>query len=180
MRKFQQLLEEAEIRDYTQDGILDVYVKDYSLPLEGTMIVNAASNQRVATANRIAEALNNVGFNITVKPMEDAEYQQALQYQNFELYYGEIRMSPNFDMGSFFRELGSANYGGLASGTGVSLCAAMLENSGNAYDLHKWVMDKGMICPVLFKSYAVYTTRGAARNLSPAVDWVIHGQEVTQ
>ena len=180
LRKFQQLLEEAEIRDYTQDGILDVYVKDYSLPLEGTMIVNAASNQRVATANRIAEALNNVGFHITVKPVEDAEYQQALQYQNFDLYYGEIRMSSNFDLGSFFRELGSANYGGLASGTGVSLCAAMLENSGNAYDLHKWVMDKGMICPVLFKSYAVYTTRGAARNLSPAVDWVIHGQEVTQ
>ena len=80
----------------------------------------------------------------------------------------------------FFREGGSLSYGGLSSGTMVALCAAMLENSGNAYDLHKWVMDKGMICPVLFKSYAVYTTRGAARNLSPAVDWVIHGQEVTQ
>ena len=58
-----------------------------------------------------------------------------------------------------------------------SLCRAALENSGNAYDLHKWVMDKGMICPVLFISYAVYTTRGATPNLSPAVDWVIHGQE---
>lgn len=177
MSKFQQLLNDAEIRDYTQDGVLDVYVRDYSLPLEGTMIVNAASNQRVTTANRIAEALNNAGFHITAKPMEDEEYQRALKYQNFDLYYGEIRMSSNFDMGSFFRELGSANYGGLASGTGVNLCAAMLENSGNAYDLHKWVMDKGMICPVLFKSYAVYTTRGATPNLSPAVDWVIHGQE---
>ena len=38
-------------------------------------------------------------------------------------------------------------------------------------------MDSGAICPVLFKSYAVYTTRGATPNLSPAVDWVIHGQE---
>ena len=56
----------------------------------------------------------------------------------------------------------------------MSLCSDMLENSGNAYDLHKWVMDKGWICPVLFKSYAVYTTRGAARGLNPAVDWIIH------
>ena len=56
----------------------------------------------------------------------------------------------------------------------MNLCYDMLENSGNAYDLHKWVMDKGMVIPVLFKSYAVYTTRGAAQNLSPAVDWVIH------
>ena len=171
---FYALLESAEIKDYTQDGILDVYVKDFSRPLEGTMIVNAASNQRVATANRIAEALNRVGFHITVEALEESDYQNALRYQNYELYYGEIRMSPNFDMGSFFRELGSANYGGMVSGTGVTLCNAMLENSGNAYDLHKWVMDKGYLCPVLFKSYAVYTTRGAASNLSPAVDWVIH------
>jgi len=174
MNEFNKLLEAAQIKDYTEDGVLDVYIKDFSRPLAGTMIVNAASNQRVATANRIAEALNNVGFDITVKPLEEREYQQALKYQNFDLYYGEIRMSPNFDLGSFFRELGSANFGGLVNSTGVTLCGDMLENSGNAYDLHKWVMDKGYLCPVLFKSYAIYTTRGAASNLSPAVDWVIH------
>ena len=174
MAAFRQLLDEAQIRDYTEDGILDVYVGEYSLPLEGTMIVNASSNQRVATAERIAEYLNSAGFHITVKPLDDEDYQDALEYQNFDLYYGEIRMSPNFDMGSFFRDYGSANYGGSANSTALSLCTAMLENSGNAYDLHKWVMDKGWICPVLFKSYAVYTTRGAAKDLNPAVDWIIH------
>lgn len=174
LEAFYELLESAQIQDYTADGVLDVYVKDFSRPLAGTMIVNASSNQRVATANRIAEALNRVGFDITVEALEESEYENALRYQNYELYYGEIRMSPNFDMGSFFRELGSANYGGMVSGTGVTLCSAMLENSGNAYDLHKWAMDKGYLCPILFKSYAVYTTRGAASDLSPAVDWVIH------
>ena len=171
---FQEMLAKGEIEDYTGDGVLDVYVKDFSRPLEGTMIVNAASNQRVATANRIAEALNAVGFSITVEPLEEDAYQSALKYQNFDLYYGEIRMSNNFDMGSFFRDYGSANYGGNASATGVGYSCDMLENSGNAYDLHKWVMDKGWLCPVLFKSYAVYTTRGAAGGLNPAVDWVIH------
>lgn len=171
---FQALREAGEIDDYTGDGILDVYTKDFSRSLEGTMIVNAASNQRVATANRIAEALNALGFNITVEALEDQDYQRALANQNFDLYYGEIRMSNNFDMGSFFRDYGSASFAGSASANGVNLCAAMLENSGNAYDLHKWVMDTGMICPVLFKSYAVYTTRGATQGLNPAVDWVIH------
>lgn len=172
---FYDLLEEAEIADYTgEDGILEVYGKDYARPLSGTMIVNAASNQRVATANRIADALNAVGFDITVEPLEESDYQTALRYQNYDLYYGEIRMSNNFDMGSFFRDYGSASYGGSASAAGVNLCYDLLENSGNAYDLHKWVMDKGMLIPVLFKSYAVYTTRGAAQNLKPAVDWVIH------
>lgn len=171
---FRELLNSAQIRDYTEDGVLDAYVGEYSLPLEGTMIVNASSNQRVATAQRIAEYLNNAGFNITVKPLEDEDYQEALKYNNFDLYYGELRMSNNFDMGSFFRDYGSANFGGTANSTGLELSTSMLENSGNGYDLHKWVMDKGWICPILVKSYAVYTTRGAAKDLNPAVDWILH------
>lgn len=171
---FRELLEAAEIRDYTEDGIMDVYVGEYSVPLEGTMIVNASSNQRVATAERIAEYLNSAGFDITVKALDDDDYQSALTYQNFDMYYGEIRMSSNFDMGSFFRDYGSANFAGSANATALELCIDTLENRGNAYDLHKWVMDKGWICPILFKSYAVYTTRGAAKELDPAVDWIIH------
>ena len=171
---FQEKLEEAEIAEYTGDDVLDVFVKTFARPIDGTMIVNAASNQRVATANRIAEALNAAGFSIKVEPLEEEAYQRALKNQDFELYYGEIRMSNNFDMGSFFRDYGSANYGAMASKSGVDYSCDMLENSGNAYDLHKWIMDKGLLCPVLFKSYAVYTTRGAASGLNPALDWVIH------
>ena len=64
--------------------------------------------------------------------------------------------------------------GTLVNGSGVTLCGDMLENNGNAYDLHKWVMDQGYLCPILFKQYTVYTTRGAAQDLDPAIDWVIH------
>ena len=171
---FQKMLEAAEIRDYTGDGILDVYYKGYAIPVEGVLIVSASSPQRYQTANRVADALNEMGLDITVSVLEEADYQAALLYGNYDLYYGEVRLSANFDLGSFFRDGGSLSYGDLFSGTMVSLCAAMLENSGNAYDLHKQIMDKGMFCPVLFKSYAVYTTRGAASQLDPALDWVIH------
>ena len=49
----------------------------------------------------------------------------------------------------------------------------MLENSGNAYDLYKRVMEQGYFCPVLYKTYALYATRGSVQSLSPALDWVI-------
>lgn len=174
LETFQAMLEEAQIEDYTGDGILDIYYKGYAIPVEGEMIVSASSPQRLQTANRIAGALNELGFDITVSALDDSEFQEALLYGNYDLYYGEVRLSANFDLGSFFREGGSLSYGGLSSGTMVALCAAMLENSGNAYDLHKQIMDRGMLCPILFKSYAVYTTRGAASHLDPALDWVIH------
>ena len=38
--------------------------------------------------------LNDLGFNITVKSMEYTEYKNALLQGNFDLYYGEVRLSP--------------------------------------------------------------------------------------
>ena len=54
------------------------------------------------------------------------------------------------------------------------LCADALENSGNCYELYRNVMERGCICPVLFKSYAVMARRGAIASLQPAVDNVFH------
>lgn len=172
---FQNVLDNAQIRDYTGDGVLDVYYKGYAVPLEGTMIVTAGNTQRRLTAERIASDLNRLGFDITVEVLDQKAFANALRYGNFDLYFGEIRLSANFDLGSFFRSGGSVAYGGMESGSAVDLCAQLLENSGNAYDLHKRIMDQGYFCPVLFKSYTIYTTRGAAQDLDPALDWVIHG-----
>lgn len=174
LEDFQALLNEAQIMDYTGDGILDVYYKGYAVPLEFDLLVSAGNTQRRTTADRIAEELNKLGFAITVKVVDHEAFAQALLYGNFDLYYGEMRMSANFDLGPFFRSGGSVAYGGMESGTALNLCASMLENSGNAYDLHKRVMDQGYLCPIVFKSYTVYTTRGAAQDLDPAIDWIIH------
>ena len=54
------------------------------------------------------------------------------------------------------------------------MCRDALENSGNYYNLHSSIMANGMLCPVLFKSYAVYATRGAISNMYPAIDNVFH------
>ena len=56
----------------------------------------------------------------------------------------------------------------------VTILTTVLENAGNAYDLHKRVMDQGYLCPIVFKTYTVYTTRGAVQDLAPAIDWVIN------
>ena len=85
----------------------------YPETVGGTMIVSAGSAQRVETANRIARALNDLGMEITVQAMDEEEYRNALRYGNFDLYYGEVRLSPTYDLGIFFREGGDAAYGAL-------------------------------------------------------------------
>ena len=137
------------------------------------MLVCSSSYIRVQAANEVARLLKSLGFNITVKSMEYTEYKQALLQGNFDLYYGEVRLSPNFDLSPFFGATGTLNYGDLSDSTMMNLCSMALVNSGNTYNLYKRVCERGYITPILFKSYALYTTRGAVTEPTRYLDWFL-------
>ena len=63
--------------------------------------------------------------------------------------------------------LGAAEFLGA-----YALSLQALENHGNYFTLHKQVMDRGLICPVLVRSYSVYAIRGLLSDLTPARDSV--------
>lgn len=137
------------------------------------MIVCAGSYQRVQTAQRVVDALNSRGFKLTLQTLDEAEYRSALQNGNFDLYFGEVRLSANFDLTPFFSIYGSLNFGGLSDSTMLNLCELALTNNGNAYSLHKRVCERGYITPVLFKVDALYTTRGMVADPTQYLDWYI-------
>jgi len=170
---FRELLDSSGVSDITDDdGILEYYTETGIQPLSGTMIVCLSSDQRVAAAQAVVNELNEYGFDLTLKPLEYADYADALEQGMFDLYYGEVRLSPDFDLSEFFNEGGSLCYGSIADPAAASLCARAVENAGNAYDLHREIMDRGLLCPVLFKVYAIYTARGRVAGLTPCLDGV--------
>lgn len=168
-------LESASVEDMDADGILDLYVQSlgYAVPVSGTMIVCSSSYQRVQAATQIVNTLNSLGFKLTLKQLELSEYQNALSTGSYDLYYGEVRLSPNFDLSPFFRGGGSLSYGSLADSTMEGLCLRALTNSGNTYNLYQRLCGRGYITPVLFKSYALYTTRGAVSEPAQYLDWFL-------
>ena len=74
------------------------------------------------------------------------------------------------DLSAFFAPEGSLSFGGMSDPATYSLCLDALANSGNYYNLHQKILEKGMLCPILFRSYAIYTQRGSFRGLTPARD----------
>ena len=42
------------------------------------------------------------------------------------------------------------------------------------YTLYKYIMENGLLCPVLMRSYAVFATRGLVTDLTPARDNVFY------
>ncbi len=127
---------------------------------EAVLIVNAGDTSRVNAAKRIVSSLAEAGIHLTVSALPPEQYEEALLYGLYDCYLGEIRLTADFNLEQFFRLYGSARYGIRGHEEALDAAMKMLENAGNAYDLHELIMEEGLLCPILFKNYAVYCARG--------------------
>ncbi len=162
---------------YTYDGgaALTQAITDASLTAANIVfLVNSDDTMRVRIAREIAQMLTACGLTVQTQELRTSKYQQALKQGAFDLYLGQTKLSPNMDLSAFFASRGSLNYGGLSDVALYTLCTESLANHGNYYTLHKSVMDDGRICPILFRSYAVYAIRGLLTGLTPARDNVFY------
>ena len=133
-----------------------------------TMIVSDQSDQRIATARRIAASLTDCGITVELKVLTPSAFSAALENGDFDLYYAETRLSPNLDLSPFFLDGGSLAYGGLSTWTeAAELCRQTLANRGNAYDLQKLILKQGLICPVAFKKTVICVKNGIFSDVSP-------------
>ncbi len=135
-----------------------------------TLLVNTDDSVRLRVARKIAQALNQCGLKVTTAELNGADYREALAKGEFDLYLGQTRLSANMDLSAFFAEDGALNFGGIRDTGMYALCMDALANSGNYYTLHQEILEDGMLCPILLRSYAVYAQRGQFSALTPARD----------
>ena len=148
-----------------------------STRLESTAVVflvNSDDSMRVRIARDIAKMLTACGLTVQMSELPTSKYNKALQNRTYDLYLGQTKLSANMDLSAFFATKGSLQYGKLSDVGLYTLCTEALANYGNYYTLHQKVMDDGRICPILFRSYAIYATRGLLTKLTPARDNVFY------
>lgn len=138
----------------------------------GIFLVNAEDPTRVRAAEYLCEVLTGYGLKMEVSAVDAAAYKTALSKGNFDLYYGETRLTANFDLSEFFKDKGALSYGRIASDSLYELCIKAYENSGNFVELCSRIAQDGRLCPVVFKSYGVFITRGRMTQLVPGLDCV--------
>lgn len=138
------------------------------------LLVNKDDTLRLQVASAIAQMLNTSGLVVELVERNSEDYFTDLQYKDYDLYLGQTRLSPNMDLTEFFYENGKLSFGPMNDETMYALCLKSLENSGNFYDLHQMIMNDGRLCPLLYRSYAVYATRGMIDDLHPSRDNVFY------
>ena len=137
---------------------------------EVKFLVNADDSLRLRVANFIKAELEDLGFKVTMIESTAYEYQYYLNMQDYDLYLAQTKLSATMDLSQFFYLYAPLCYGNAENEAAYALCEDALANQGSYYNLHKKVMDEGLICPILFHSYAVYATRGTVTDLAPGRD----------
>ena len=141
---------------------------------EITLLVNSGDTVRVQVAKSIAAMLTDCGLKVTLSQKSGSNYQYAVRSRQYDLYLGQTMLSPNMDLSAFFSTYGALSWGGVNDVTAYALCMEALANQGNYYSLHKNIMENGLLCPVLFRSYGVYATRGLVTGLTPTRDNIFY------
>ncbi len=134
------------------------------------LLVNSEDSLRLRVARSIGKMLTQGGMNVVMKELRGEAYVNAVHRREFDLYLGQTRLSANMDLSNFFAATGPLSYGGTDDVAAYALCLQSLENYGNFFTLHQTVMDRGLLCPVLFCNYAIYGTRGVLTSLTPSRD----------
>lgn len=159
---------------YLPDRLKTVLEQEDLLGSEITLLLNGDDTTRVRVGNAIAKMLEDAGLVVTVKESTTAEFTKDLEKtkgeDSYDLYLAQTRLSANMDLSAFFGEDTPLNYGGLFHPGIYTVSLEALANQGNYYTLFEMIMDDGLLCPILFQSYAVFGQRGALSTLSPARD----------
>ena len=137
---------------------------------EVRLLTNSDDTARRRAARAIGDTLASCGLKVTMEERNTEDYINALRNREYDLYLGQTRLPPNMDLTEFFYEDGKLSFGPMDDTAIYNLCLKALENSGNYYDLYQAILADGRLCPVLFRSYAVYASRGSMSDLAPARD----------
>lgn len=149
------------------------------------MLVNAGNSFRMANAQFIAENLSTADWQIAVVELPWEEYLAALEAGDFDLYYGEVRLTADWDLGDLVGTGGALNYGGYTDAVTDQLLeafAASADRGNAARALCAHLRNTAPVAPICFRSTAVLTYPGVVEGLDPRPgntfysleNWTVH------
>ncbi len=137
-----------------------------------TMIVNAENSFKVNAARKIASDLSRHDLRISVQVLPWAQYLTALQSGDFDLYFGECRLTADWDLRSLLASGGSLNYGRYTN----TETDALLQNALAASEADRTTAFLALctqlsrecpILPICFKNTSVLLPSGTVQSVTP-------------
>ncbi len=169
------------VKDYDADGVLEILITGIVVEIDINFIVNTDSTVKLEAARQIAETLNSMGIKTTLHELSWDGYIEALESGNYDMYYGEVRMTPDWDLSYLFEPYTvtrdpddmdkGMNYANCFDEQYINAYAAYLgtgeEGRKLAYaDVAKLITETTAIAPICFERQEVLTHRGVISGIS--------------
>ena len=116
-----------------------------------------------------------------------SEFVSRLKSGDFDLYYGEYKMTADWDLTDLLSTGGSNNYGRFNDANFTALLTAERTAVGDAHadaaaKLYEAFRQQTPIAPICFARSSILTTSGAIEGVTPSItdpfydlqDWKIH------
>lgn len=145
-----------------------------------TLLVNAENSFKVSAAEYVASILSAFDLKVTVRALPWEAYTAALAAGDFDLYYGEVKLTADWDLTALLQAGGSLNYGGWNDPYTDQLLTAYAAAEDRAAAMEKLctrLRDQAPILPLCFKSTSVLYQTGVLEGLSPTAADPFHGLE---
>lgn len=176
---------DAEYNKDTLENSLKSLGQDTGAEKVLRLLVNEEDSFRVNSARFVAESLSVLDWEIEVVALPWDEYSAALAAGDFDLYYGETKLTADWDVSGLVATGGALNYGGFSSpavDAALTVFASTPDRAAAAKALCVCLRNETPIAPVCFSSDAVLTHQKVVDGISAAPDntffglenWVIH------
>lgn len=152
--------------------------QDSGEPKELKLLVSGDDLFRGNSARYIASNLTMLDWTVTVEELPWEEYLAALEAGAFDLYFGEVRLTADWDLSDLIGTGGALNYGGYTDEATDALLADFAsagDRTAAARRLMNQLQQSAPIAPICFKSYTVLTHPGVVEGMTPAPDFTFAG-----
>lgn len=136
------------------------------------LLVNAENDFKVSAAQHLAGTFTEAGVPVEVHVLPWEEYTAALAAGSFDLYYGEVRLTADWNLASLLGTDGSLNYTGWVAPQTNQLLSAYATASDPAAAMEALCSHLQLyapIFPICFKSTSVLLRADVVKGLSPTM-----------
>ena len=141
------------------------------------LLVNSDNAFKVAAAEQLAASWNAIeGVSVTVEQADYAACVERIKEGSFDLYYGETRLMPDFDLRPLLMTGGSLNFGGYSNPDMESTLLAA-RKSGDMSAFYKQFAEEMPFIPIAFERNQVVIRKNLVGGFAPAPYNVFLGQQ---